>query len=366
MPYKLSGDYGETLRIMVFNESDWSIESNTVVSGYGNYELLNVESGYKTVMGRSVSSGRIIGYSKVEPAEYEVIGAIPVITPSGQDFVYDDGAQEITITCSGSWSVYYTTDGTVPSSSNGTLYSSPFEIHAGMTIKAVATSTNPYWADGAVASETYTFYTETELDYYKPLTNTTVCGQGYYDLCEVQWIPAVFPNPYYLEVYPSCSSPMRWGIESWGGGLERIISIRFPGVEVPRGKHIQRVDISIYHDSGNPEGSEIHGIGMFAIDDYSQFEDEDDWLSRDWTESTFAWNVTGYQKNTWYTISSEWTVGSVQEVINLPSWNSGQALVMKLTAPDTLNDPTNKFRVSTWNEDQEHLPRLKIWYRDLW
>jgi hypothetical protein len=37
MPYKISGSKSHTARIIILKESDWSIESNTVVSGSGNY-----------------------------------------------------------------------------------------------------------------------------------------------------------------------------------------------------------------------------------------------------------------------------------------------------------------------------------------
>ena len=37
MPYKISCTKSETARIIILKESDWSIESNTVVSGSGAY-----------------------------------------------------------------------------------------------------------------------------------------------------------------------------------------------------------------------------------------------------------------------------------------------------------------------------------------
>jgi len=66
MPYKISGNVSETTRVIIFKESDWSIESNTTVSGYSNFEV-DVVSGTKTVIGRRVSDGRSIGYGDVEP-----------------------------------------------------------------------------------------------------------------------------------------------------------------------------------------------------------------------------------------------------------------------------------------------------------
>ena len=50
MPYKISGTKSETARIMILKESDWSIESDTVISGSGVYEVDGLESGSKSVL----------------------------------------------------------------------------------------------------------------------------------------------------------------------------------------------------------------------------------------------------------------------------------------------------------------------------
>ncbi len=49
--------------------------------------------------------------------------------------------------------IYYTTNGTTPSSSNGNTYSSPFDVSAATTIKAIATKTG-YW-DSEVTIKSY-------------------------------------------------------------------------------------------------------------------------------------------------------------------------------------------------------------------
>jgi len=67
---KISGTKSETARIIVFDESDWSIESNTVVSGSGSYEILNLESGNKSVIARS-NDGEVVGYGLVTTAVEE-------------------------------------------------------------------------------------------------------------------------------------------------------------------------------------------------------------------------------------------------------------------------------------------------------
>ena len=69
MPYKISGSKNETSRIIVFKESDWSIESNTVVSGTGSYEIDSLATGAKMVIAKT-DSGEVLGYGNVTPEEY--------------------------------------------------------------------------------------------------------------------------------------------------------------------------------------------------------------------------------------------------------------------------------------------------------
>jgi YD repeat-containing protein len=69
MPYKISGTKSETARIMVLKESDWSIESNAVVSGSGAYEVDSLETGAKTVVAESNES-EVLAFGNVTPIEY--------------------------------------------------------------------------------------------------------------------------------------------------------------------------------------------------------------------------------------------------------------------------------------------------------
>jgi len=65
MAYKISGTKNATSRIIVMKESDWSIESNTIISGTGAYEI-EVIDGAKTVLAES-TSGETLGYGNVSP-----------------------------------------------------------------------------------------------------------------------------------------------------------------------------------------------------------------------------------------------------------------------------------------------------------
>ena len=69
MPYKISGTKSETARVIIFKESDWTIESNTVISGSGAYEVDSLETGNKSVIART-NDGEVAGYGFVAAEEY--------------------------------------------------------------------------------------------------------------------------------------------------------------------------------------------------------------------------------------------------------------------------------------------------------
>jgi len=85
MPYKISGTKSETARVIVVKESDWSIESNTVISGSGAYEVDGLETGAKTVIAES-NEFELLGYGSVTPIEVEASGGEferAILNPAG-------------------------------------------------------------------------------------------------------------------------------------------------------------------------------------------------------------------------------------------------------------------------------------------
>ena len=54
---------------MVLKESDWSIESNTVISGSGAYEVLDLVDGTKMVVAES-NEDEILSYGNITPILY--------------------------------------------------------------------------------------------------------------------------------------------------------------------------------------------------------------------------------------------------------------------------------------------------------
>ncbi|HZP60524.1 MAG TPA: chitobiase/beta-hexosaminidase C-terminal domain-containing protein [Opitutaceae bacterium] len=79
--------------------------------------------------------------------------AAPVFSPGGGSYTT---AQDVTITsATGGASIRYTTDGSTPSETAGTLYSGPVHLSANVTLKAIAYASG--FVDSTVTSAGYTF-----------------------------------------------------------------------------------------------------------------------------------------------------------------------------------------------------------------
>jgi hypothetical protein len=83
------------------------------------------------------------------------VTATPTFSPAAGNYT---SAQSVTIsTTTAGASIRYTTDGSTPSSSSGTVYSGPIAVNSSLTIKAIAYESG--FADSAVASAAYTINT---------------------------------------------------------------------------------------------------------------------------------------------------------------------------------------------------------------
>ena len=141
-----------------------SIRSNYVTSQYIRYN----SSGYFGTYASNVQSPVAL-YVK-----YEGSVANPTISPNGGDFV---AAQTVNITCSTPDAViYYTTDGSTPSVTNGTLYNGAITVSETTTIKAIAIA--PAMDDSEVVSETYTIDTSGAI--YRKVTSDEALTTGDY------------------------------------------------------------------------------------------------------------------------------------------------------------------------------------------
>ena len=137
----------------------WSGNTNTV-SLAGINVLQNASNVVFRIYGYGFTGFEDKGFGQVpgNNPDVAVVGAVyyPVATPtfSPPAGTYS-GSQSVTIstTTAGS-AIRYTTDGSTPSSSYGTLYTGPVTVSANTTLQAIAYQTN--FVDSAVASASYT------------------------------------------------------------------------------------------------------------------------------------------------------------------------------------------------------------------
>jgi len=69
MAYEISGTVGYPCRIIVVNESDWTIDANEEVGSVGPFSTSFTASGTKTVLAFESSSGEVVGFGSVTPIE---------------------------------------------------------------------------------------------------------------------------------------------------------------------------------------------------------------------------------------------------------------------------------------------------------
>ena len=107
----------------------------------------------------TLTQGGTSGHARIESMEvvYEVSAATqvatPTITPNGGEVSATD---PISISCATEGaSIYYTIDGSVPTTENGTLYAAPFTLAEAATVKAIAVAEG--LDNSGVAEATFTF-----------------------------------------------------------------------------------------------------------------------------------------------------------------------------------------------------------------
>ncbi len=122
--------------------------------GYGG-SAGSCRSGYRSTDKTPTTKAVNLGFrlcltpSQTQP---QTKAAAPVIAPNGGTFT---AAQQVTITCATSGAtIKYTTDGSTPSATVGTAYSSAFTVSATTTVKAVAIKTG--MTDSDITSATFT------------------------------------------------------------------------------------------------------------------------------------------------------------------------------------------------------------------
>jgi hypothetical protein len=159
--------------------------------------------------------------------------AVPVISPTSGAV---PSGQAVTITAAGGASIYYTTNGTTPSASNGTLYGGALAVTSAETIEAVAVETG--YVSSTVASASYTLQAQPALPPSRAgfvQTDDTPGGAAYDQLHQRVYV----------------SNPVAGTVDVISSTTYQILS-RIP-VPSPQGIDISPNDSTVFIGSGNEE-----------------------------------------------------------------------------------------------------------------
>ena len=170
-------------------ETNWcSTGSNTVEtmsyrhSGSGNNSQTNYIFAYSLTptSGKTVSSLLLPNNTNMHVLAITLVGsgtgtcAAPTFNPAAGAY---GPAQSVTIsTTTGGASINYTTNGTTPSSSVGTLYSTPVSISSTCTLEAIAYETG--WTPSSVSSGVYTINGACAAPTFNPAAGTYASAQS--------------------------------------------------------------------------------------------------------------------------------------------------------------------------------------------
>lgn len=155
------------------NTAQWTISDDGIVTNYSYssraIRYLNSTFRHLTYQGNDAVGSVAYLYVEGEAPELETCAA-PTFSPAAGTYTE---AQSVTIstTTSGA-SIYYTTDGSTPSSSNGTLYNGAINVSEDMTIKAIAVK--PGSNDSPVSEAAYTIISSSGSNskIYRKVTST--------------------------------------------------------------------------------------------------------------------------------------------------------------------------------------------------
>lgn len=136
----------------LYNASNQGTLLGTIVKGTstsltisGDYEYIGFRSASGAMYLTSVTIEWETGGSATQTCE------TPTFSPAAGTYTE---AQNVTISCATSGAnIYYTTDGSTPSTSNGTVYSGAIAVNSNMTIKAIATASG--YNNSTVAEASY-------------------------------------------------------------------------------------------------------------------------------------------------------------------------------------------------------------------
>ena len=162
-----------------------------------------------TVTATSLADPTISGVGIITlPTSNTSVTANPGFTPSPGTY---SSTQMVTIaTSTAGAAIRYTTDGSTPTSSTGTLYSGPVSVSTSLTLKAIAY--NAGMADSAVTSASYVITAggSNKAVFVKTDTTTQGSWKGVYGVHGYNVINDTVSYPAYVTVTPAGASSYTW------------------------------------------------------------------------------------------------------------------------------------------------------------
>jgi hypothetical protein len=88
MPYRVRGTVDATSRVLLFNESDMSLERSNIFEA-GDWELVANNLALKMVIARETTSGEAYGFGGITPETYEDPDSLLLINTLGDWLAID-------------------------------------------------------------------------------------------------------------------------------------------------------------------------------------------------------------------------------------------------------------------------------------
>lgn len=233
--------------------------------------------------------------------------AAPIFSPGGGTYT---SAQTVTITTATSGAtIRYTTNGTTPTATSGTVYSGPVSISATTTLRAIAYKSG--MADSSVTVATYT------------ISTGGGGGSGTQDISIAVGTDDAKQRASGTVVHNSWRHPLGYD------GTEQIeIGLRFPGLNVPRNAIVTAAWIQFEADSSTSGACSLSIRGEKSANAATFSTTANSITSRPITAANVSWAPPAWTQGDRTASQRTPDVKAiVQEIVNQGTWNAGNAIV---------------------------------------
>jgi hypothetical protein len=287
---------------------DGTTPTSTTGTLYAGPVSINATTTLKAIAYKSGSTD-----SSVTSAVYTIsasVVAAPVFNPAGGTY---STAQSVTITSATSGaSIRYTTNGTTPTSTTGTLYAGPVAIGATATLKAIAYKSGS--TDSSVTSATYTI--------------STGGGSG------SQSVTITVSSDDAKERTDTTSGTMNLtsSLPFGNAGSTYTIGLRFPGTTIPAGAVITSATIQFTAHAASSVATSLTIKGQKSTNAATFTTAGHDITVRPVTAASVAWSPAAWADSERAAAEKTPELKTiVQEIVNQSGWASGSPLVFTVS-----------------------------------